>query len=91
MRESDRRENRKHNKKREDDELCDHEWRLGLRRSHRFQPRRLLEGLYDSDEDIEIEGDRRAHYIDPTPGAGEVKGVACNESKCQNQQRQTPT
>src|SRR5207249_4602493 len=41
---------------------------LRLRGSHRLQGRHFLEGLHDQDEDIQIEGNRGADHVDPTPG-----------------------
>src|SRR5271157_5827536 len=62
---------------RQNDELRDQEWRLFLCRSQRVQGRHLQEGLYHRNEYIEVEGNHGADDVDPTPGARELKEIAC--------------
>src|SRR6202521_923270 len=81
------RRNRKHDKKHENADLHDQEWRLGLRRSDRLEARPLLKGLDDSHKDIEIERNHSGDDIDPTPRAAELKGVACEDCHSQNYKR----
>jgi transcriptional regulator with XRE-family HTH domain len=49
-------DNAKHDEDPQSDSLHDQKWRVGQRRSHRFQARHLLESLRDQNEDIEIQG-----------------------------------
>src|SRR6266849_3691829 len=51
-----RREDAKHDEQRQNNELCNLEGRLGLRRGHLFKGRHLHEKLHDQDEDIQIQG-----------------------------------
>ena len=73
--ESDCGDDAEQNEKRQDDELRDFEWRLGLRRSHRFQGRNFFEGLHDQNEQVKVETDDSTDRIDPTPCTAESFGV----------------
>lgn len=84
---SDRRNNAKSDEKRQRKKLREQEWKLGLRGSNRLQDGHLLEGLHDQNEDIEIECHHSTKNVNPTPGAGEVKGVARNDRNRQHHQR----
>src|SRR5882724_727981 len=76
-----------HNEKSQNNKLCDQEWRLGLRRSQRFQCWHVLEELHDQDENIEILSHHRGDNIDPAPSAGEVQHVTSEDRNSQYQQR----
>src|SRR5882724_1016508 len=76
-----------HNEKSQNNKLCGQEWRLGLRRSQRFQCWHFLEELHDQDENIEILSHHRGDNIDPAPGAVEVQHVTSEDRNSQYQQR----
>src|SRR5205823_613929 len=69
-------DDREQSEKQENDELSKLKWLLRLRRSEHFQGWHFFERLHDADEDVEIERNHSADYVDPTPVAGELPRVA---------------
>ena len=52
-----------------------------------MQRRNLQEGLQHSDENIEVESSHGSCYVNPTPDSAEMKGIAGQNCKCQQHQR----
>jgi hypothetical protein len=73
----DRRSDGKQDKNRQNKQLCEFEWRLGLCRNKRMQRRNFFKRLYYADENVEIKSDHRCDDVDPAPRAGEVSNGAC--------------
>src|SRR5205085_8299175 len=71
----------------QNNQLRAHEGRLFLRRSHSFQGRYFEEGLYHSNEYVEVKGNRGANHVNRTPSAREVKGIARQDRNCQHHER----
>ena len=82
-----RRHNCDDDEKYQNDELSNQKRRLGLLRSQRVQRRNLQEGLHDRNKNIQVEGSHSADHVDTTPGAGEMKGIACQDRNRQHDQR----
>src|SRR6266487_798034 len=74
--ERDRCDNAKQNENRQNDELREFEWWLGLCRSKHFQRRYFFVDLNDRHEHIEIKSDYRTNDVNPAPMADELTRVS---------------
>src|SRR6266446_2196618 len=71
----------------EDDELCELEWRFGLRRGHGMQRRNFFKCLHHCHKKIEVETNHGADDVDPAPRPSEMFRVTREDRKCEERQR----
>src|ERR1700688_413910 len=83
-------ENAQTNKDRDNDELRNFEWCLGLCRRQHSEARYLFKELYDEDENIQVEGKHGANHISPAPASSEMAAVAREDGDSQHYQRYDP-
>jgi hypothetical protein len=83
----DRRSDGKHDKNRQNKQLREFEWRLGLCRSKRMQRRNFFKRLHHCDKKIEVETNHAADNVDPAPRPCEMLRVTRENRKCEERQR----